>query len=64
MEYLYRQAVREFVFSQDSTSTDDLLDEKAEGFVDDSMSGKKMNRMVKKRLMVIMRYQYTKITIR
>ena len=27
VEYLYRQAGREFVFLQDSTSTDDLIDE-------------------------------------
>ena len=49
------------MFSQDSASTDDLVDEKAEGFVDDSMSGRMMK---KKRLMVAMRYQYNKMTIR
>ena len=38
VEYLHRQAGREFVFSQDSTSTDDLVDEMDEGFVDDSMA--------------------------
>ena len=30
--------LEEFVFSQDSTSTDDLVDEMDEGFVDDSMA--------------------------
>ena len=38
VEYLHRQAGREFVFSQDSTSTDDLVHEMDEGFVDDSMA--------------------------
>ena len=38
VEYLYRQAGREFVFSQDSTSTDDLVDEMDEGFMDDNMA--------------------------
>ena len=42
MEYLYRQAGREFVLSEDSTPTDDvieddLIDELDEGFVDNSV---------------------------
>ena len=45
MEYLYRQAGREFVLSQDSTLNDDseLLDNMDEGFIDDSMAAPSMS---------------------
>ena len=45
VEYLYRQAGREFVLSQDSTLNDDseLLDNMDEGFIDDSMAAPSMS---------------------
>ena len=36
MEYLYRQAGRRFVISDDSTPNDEITDEVDEGFVDES----------------------------
>ena len=36
MEYLYRQAGRQFVISDDSTPNDEITDEVDEGFVDES----------------------------